>query len=129
MKNYILVYKIEDPKEAMYFEDTVMQEYHDHKKEVRHDIPYLAIAARDLPDVEESVNSIIDEITLGASDYVSLYYVKDEETEKIKRLMVRGPAERSEQHLKAISSAEHENLLEDLFDIDFVKMRFQEAEE
>lgn len=128
MQNYILVYKIEDQKDAKYFEDTLVQEYQEYRKEVRHDIPYLAFTARGLPDVEESINSIIDDINLGESDYVSLYYVKDEETEKVKRLMVRGPADRAEQHLQAISSAEHENLLEDLFDLDFLKMRFQEKE-
>ena len=92
--------------------------------EIRNNIPYFAFAARDLAGVEDNIKAMLDQIDINDSDYVALYYIREENPEKIKRLMLLGSASLAEDNLTVISSAEHENLLNDLFNIDFIKLRF-----
>ena len=128
MTNYILIYKIADRPNALNFIRDLKGTYPDNRLEVRHDIPYFAFAAKNLPEVEENVVSIIKNVGVANTDYVALYYIKEEEPEKIKRLMILGPSDIAEQNMTNISSAEHENLLSDMFDIDFMKLRFSKQE-
>lgn len=128
MTNYVLLYRLEDQKEALHFIQSLKQQFPDHRLVARHGIPYFAFAARELPDVKESVTSFLKELTVTDTDYVAIYYLKNEETQKIKRLMVLGPSDLAEDDLTSISSAEHENLLSDLLDIDFMKLRFEKQD-
>lgn len=128
MTNYILIFKIKEQRDAVNFIEAMKAEYPDNRLEIRHDIPYLAFAARDLPEVEENVVTMIKDIGIANTDYVALYYVKEEDPDKIKRLMILGPSDLAEQDLTAISTAEHENLLSDMLDIDFMKLRFEKQE-
>ncbi|UII31760.1 hypothetical protein LVD17_26075 [Fulvivirga ulvae] len=123
MTNFVLTYKIEDKDEASDFIDFLRSEYPYNKLEIRHNIRYFAFTASDLTSVEEDVSTTIKEYNTSISDYVALYYVKDESSPKIKKLMIYGSADRAEQDLKAISSTEHESLLNDMLDIDFMAIK------
>ena len=125
MTNFVLTYKIEDKDEASDFIDFLRSEYPYNKLEIRHNIRYFAFAASDITSVEEDISTTIKEYDTSNSDYVALYYVKDENTPKIKKLMVYGTADLAEQDLKSISATEHENLLNDMLEIDFMAIKVE----
>lgn len=125
MTNFVLTYNIADRDEASDFIDFLRSEYPYNKLEIRHNIRYFAFAASDITSVEEDVSTTIKEYNTSNSDYVALYYVKEESNPKIKKLMVYGSADKAEQDLKAVSSTEHENLLNDMLDIDFMAIKVE----
>ncbi|HEY8400609.1 MAG TPA: hypothetical protein VIK89_05070 [Cytophagaceae bacterium] len=127
MTNYVLIYRFADKNAEEEFQQKLIKDYPDHQLHVRHGIPYFGFASRQLPAVEDRVKAIIDEINVVTTDkdYVALYYIREEEPDKIMRSMILGPSDLSESDLTKISSVEHENLLNDLFDIEYMKLRFQ----
>lgn len=125
MTNFVLTYKIEDRNEASDFIDFLRREYPYNKLEIRHNIRYFAFAAHDITSVEEDISTTIKEYDTSNSDYIALFYVKNESNPKIKKLMIYGPADLAEQDLNNISSTEHENLLNDMLDIDFMAMKME----
>lgn len=124
MINYVLNYKFQNYEIASDFLKILTKKYQENHMEIRNNIPYFAFAARDLAGVEDNIKAMLDQIDINDSDYVALYYIREENPEKIKRLMLLGSASLAEDNLTVISSAEHENLLNDLFNIDFIKLRF-----
>jgi len=84
---------------------------------------YFSFAARELPGVQDDLQVIMDRLTLSEPDYIALFYTREEEPDIINRLMIFGTSNQIDTVLKKVSNTIHTNVLSDLMEIDFVKMK------
>lgn len=121
MNNYVIIPHIINEDDATYFEEEIKDRFPRHKKEQTDKITYFGFAARERAGVEDQLREILHNIGIGTDDYVALYYTKDENPDKIMRVMMLGHDENIEQDLKSIKPEDHIDTLSRLFNYDFVK--------
>lgn len=121
MNNYVIIPHIINEDDATYFEEEIRDRFPRYKKEQTDKITYFGFAARERADVEDQLREILHNIGIGTNDYVALYYTKDENPDKIMRVMMLGHDENIEQDLKIIKPEDHIDTLSRLFNYDFVK--------
>lgn len=123
MENYVLFYHF-DSKEAMgNFKKEIVKAFPLNMEESTEPVTYFAFAARELPAIQDKVNTIIDIMSVGDEDFVALYYMKEEDPDVIKRLMLLGPSGYIENELEKrnLVPKVHVQTLTALLKYDFIK--------
>lgn len=92
-----------------------------HKTASENDIKYFNFAERKLPGVQDAIQEIMDGLTLNDSDYIALFYTREEEPDVINRLMVFGTSNLIDNDLKNISQTNQDRILGELLEYDFLK--------
>jgi hypothetical protein len=78
---------------------------------------YFAFAGRDLSAIYDTLKEIMDHLRLKDTDYIALYYTREEEPDEIKRLMIFGKSYLLEKELNNVN----ERIVTDLLEIDFIR--------
>lgn len=122
MNNYVLIYHFEDRESEKHFEEKIRQLFWRHKVERSEDTAYFGFTGREEPGVVDQIKSVTDRIGIGTTDFVALYFSRQEEDPaKITQQMILGPDDLVESFIKTDSADAHVNTLTRLLDFDYVK--------
>lgn len=121
MTNYIIISHLTSRDDAALFDKEIKSRFPRHKEENTDEIRYFGFAARNRADVEDQLQEILHNIGIGNEDYVALYYAKEENPDKITRVMVLGHDELIETDIQKIKPEDHVDTLSRLLNFDFVK--------
>lgn len=125
MKNFVIIYRFTDTNARKSFRKMIEDQYDRLKAVKNEEFTYYCIAARQMPEVEDAINTFIEHLAvdyrIDNGDYVAVYYSRDEDPDNIKRVMVFGTDEYVENDIKKYYSTTHENIIIDLLNTDLLK--------
>lgn len=121
MNNFVLIYHFPDEKDEMEFRNRLEKVFPKNKFDQNDYFCYFGFSGKNLAEVEDTITDILHYFGVGTKEYVSLYYSRPENPEKISRSMLLGRDALLENDLKHISKDTHMTYIEDLLDADYVK--------
>ena len=121
MRNYVLIYNLLNKQSENDFINQIKIKFPKHKSVKENNLNYFSFAGYKLPSVKDTLQMIMDSLSLEEPDYIALFYTREEEPDIINRLMIFGTSNIVENDLKKISQTIHERVLGELLDIDFIK--------
>lgn len=123
MKNYVLMYNLADENSEKLLQKELQNKFPRNNTFMEAGLRYFSFAARELPGVQDDIQVIMDRLNLTEPDYIALFYIREEEPDNINRVMIFGTSNQIDTVLKKVSNTIHTNVLTDLMEIDFVKMK------
>jgi hypothetical protein len=122
MEQYVLLYHFEDQESEKHFAEKIRQHFGRHKVERNGETTYFGFTGQEEPGVVGQIKSSIDTLGIGTSDYVALYFSKQEAgPEKITQKMLLGSDDLVESNIRTVSAAAHVDTLTRLLDFDYVE--------
>ena len=125
MRNFIIIYNFSDEASNKNFEKEIKETWPEHKIEEYQEVEYFAFPARELPEIEDKLSTILHNFGIGTKDYVALYYTRPEQPDEINRVMVLGHDEYIETDIEKVPVKDHQETLAELLEFDFMKERFK----
>lgn len=127
MTNFVIIYRFSDMNARKAFREMIEDQFDKVKIEKTEEFTYYCVLARQMPEVEDALNTFIEHLavdyTLDTGDYVAVYYSREEDPDNIKRVMVFGTDEYIENDIKQNYTTTHENTLIDLLNTDLLKQK------
>lgn len=114
-----MLYHFEDKDSVDFFENAIQKEFRRHEIEENDGFKYFGFADKRDPGVVGKLNTILNNIGIGTKDFAALYYSREEDPEKIKRVMLVGHDSLVDSRVKDISFDSHRNSLTKLLNFDF----------
>lgn len=121
MKNYIVAYQFADTGTDQNFGRELKNEHPELREESKHGVHFMAVSAREEPEVEGKLKAMLNGKYLGDSDFVALIYSDEHETDQRKRVMVLGQDKNLENKVGEegnFSAAEYDSLVTDMLSRD-----------
>lgn len=120
MRNYVLMYNISNKQSENAFINQLKIKFPKYKSIEENNFNYFSFAGNKLPAVKDTLQLIMDILSLEGSDYIALFYTREEEPDNINRLMIFGPSNSMDRDFKKISQTIHERVLGEMLEINFV---------
>lgn len=121
MRNYVLMHHLSNEDTERNFLNELKKKFPKSRMVNESGFRYFSFAERNLPGVHDALQESMDGMTFEDTDYIALFYTREEEPDIINRLMIFGRDNRVDNELKRISRTTHENILTDLLEFDFIK--------
>ena len=127
MKNYVLIYNLENEDAQKVFREEFVKRYPHFQTEYNNNIIYYGFAARELPEVHDNLHDILQRLQIGQNDYVAIFYKRKDEPDVLKREMMLGSASLIESKTDKIPAEVFEGTVNRLLSLNFVKLKSMQA--
>jgi hypothetical protein len=123
MKNYVLIYAIENEEAQEIFRREFVKRYPHFQTEYNNNVIYYGFSARELPEVHDNLHDILQRLSIGQNDYVAVYYTKKGDDDVLMREMMLGSASLVETKIGKIPADVFEDTVNKLLSINFNKLK------
>jgi hypothetical protein len=117
MRSYVLNYNISDERSEKEFLEYLQKRFPKNKMVIENDFKYFAFAEKNLTAAHDALMEQIDHLDLTRTDYIDLYYTREEEPDEVKRLIIFGKSSTIENNANKLN----ENTLAELLEFNFIK--------
>ncbi len=121
MKNFVIIYHFNKPEDKENLQKDLKKQFPEHREENIDAIAYFGFMAKEQAAVEDKIKSLLNYFSIGAKDFVALYYTRPDHPDQIQRSMVLGHDDLVETHIKRREKEQHEIQLTDLLEYPFLE--------